>query len=118
MRDLHVEQAQLDELWTFVFKKEKCLSAWEKLHSEYGNTWVWTAPLIQPHKLVLSLYKVEHEEEQAVNLSQKLKAVVVNGCLPLLVSDQLPHYVQAILTDHIWSIQELLTFRVSEISPV
>ena len=96
MRNLHVEQAQLDELWTFVFKKEKTLSAWEKLHTEYGDTWVWTA-FDPTHKLVLSLVVGEHEEEQAVNLLQKLKAVVVNGCLPLLVSDQLPHYVRAIL---------------------
>ena len=96
MRNLHVEQVQLDELWTFVFKKEKTLSAWEKLHSEYGDTWVWTA-LDPTHKLVLSVVVGEHEEEQAVSLLQKLKAVVVNGCLPLLVSDQLPHYVQAIL---------------------
>ena len=96
MRNLHVEQVQLDELWTFVFKKEKTLSAWEKLHTEYGDTWVWTA-LDPTHKLVLSLVVGEHEEEQALNLLEKLKAVIVNGCLPLLVSDQLPHYVQAVL---------------------
>jgi len=53
------------------------------------------------HKLVLSLVKGEHEEEQAVNLLEKLKSILVNGCLPLLVNDQLPHYVQAILTNHI-----------------
>jgi len=54
-----VEQVRLDELWTFVFKKEKTLSAWEKLHTEYGDTWVWTA--VDPtHKLVLSLVVGEH----------------------------------------------------------
>jgi IS1 family transposase len=96
MRNLHVEQVQLDELWTFVFKKEKTLSAWEKLHSEYGDTWVWTA--VDPtHKLVLSLVVGEHEEEQAVSVLKQLKAVMVKGCVPLLISDQLPHYVQAIL---------------------
>ena len=96
MRNLHVEQVQLDELWTFVFKKEKTLSAWEKLHTEYGDTWVWTA-LEPTHKLVLALVVGEHEEEQAVNLLERLKSLLVNGCLPLLVSDQLPHYVKAIL---------------------
>jgi hypothetical protein len=40
MRNLQVEQARLDELWTFVLKKEKALSAWEKLHSEYGDNWM------------------------------------------------------------------------------
>ena len=96
MRNLQVEQVQLDELWTFVFKKEKTLSAWEKLYTEYGDTWVWTA-LDPAHKLVLALVVGEHEEEQAVNLLEKLKSLLINGCLPLLVSDQLPHYVQAIL---------------------
>jgi IS1 family transposase len=96
MRNLHVEQVQLDELWTFVFKKEKTLSAWEKLHTEYGDTWVWTA-LDPTHKLVLSLVVGEHEEEEAVSVLKQLKAVLVKSCLPLLISDQLPHYVQAIL---------------------
>jgi IS1 family transposase len=96
MKNLHVEQVQLDELWTFVFKKEKTLSSWEKLHTEYGDTWVWTA-LEPTHKLVLALVVGEHEEEQAVNLLEKLKSLLVNGCLPLLVSDQLPHYVKAVL---------------------
>jgi IS1 family transposase len=96
MRNLHVEQVQLDELWTFVFKKEKTLSAWEKLHTEYGDTWVWTA-LEPTHKLVLALVLGEHEEEQAVSLLEKVKSLLVNGCLPLLVSDQLPHYVKAVL---------------------
>lgn len=96
MRNLRVEQAQLDELWTFVHKKEKSLSAWEKLHSEWGDTWVWTA-LDPAHKLVLAFWVGEHEEAQAVSVLQRLKAVLAEGCLPLLTSDQLPHYVEAIL---------------------
>lgn len=43
LHNLHVSQAQLDELWTFVRKKEKNLSAWEQLHTEYGDTWIWVA---------------------------------------------------------------------------
>lgn len=96
MRNLQVEQAQLDELWTFVRKKEKSLSAWEKLHTEYGDTWVWTA-LDPVHKLVLAFWVGEREEAQAVSLLERLVAVLAEGCLPLLTSDQLPHYVQAIL---------------------
>ena len=64
MRNLQVDQAQLDELWTFVFKIEKNLSAWEKLHSEYGDTWVWTAvDLI--NKLVLAFHVGDHEQKHA-----------------------------------------------------
>ena len=96
MRNLKVEQAQLDELWTFVHKKEKALSAWEKLHTEYGDTWVWIVfdPL---NKLVLAILIGEHEEEQAVGVLSYFKACLVENCLPLLTSDQLPHYLQAIL---------------------
>ena len=96
MRNLQVDQAQLDELWTFVFKKEKNLSAWEKLHSEYGDTWVWTA--VDPiNKLVLAFHVGDHGQEQAEGILNKLKAVLAKGCLPLFTSDQLPHYIQGIL---------------------
>jgi len=96
MRNLHVEQAQMDELWTFVRKKEKVLSSWEKLYTEYGDTWVWT--VFDPvNKLVLALLVGEHEEEQAVGVLTLLKERLVAGCLPLFTSDQLPHYIRALL---------------------
>jgi IS1 family transposase len=96
LRDLHVSQAQMDELWTFVRKKEKNLSAWEQLHTEYGDTWVWV--VFDPvNKLVLSLLVGEREEEQAVGVLNQLKARLVAGCLPLFTSDQLPHYLKALL---------------------
>jgi len=96
MRNLQVEQAQLDELWTFVYKKQKSLSAWEKLHSEYGDTWIWT--VFDPvHKLVLAFLIGDREEAQAEGVVKRLMATLVEGCLPLLTSDHLPHYAQAIL---------------------
>jgi len=96
MRELELSQVQLDELWTFVHKKERMLSEWEKLHSEYGDTWIWTA--FDPvHKLVVAVLVGEHTEEEAVGLLARLRARLTEGCLPLLTSDSLPHYVQAIL---------------------
>ncbi|OGO41348.1 MAG: hypothetical protein A2Z04_01830 [Chloroflexi bacterium RBG_16_57_9] len=96
MRNLQVTHAQLDELWTFVRKKEKMLSAWEQLYTEYGDTWVWT--VFDPvNKLVLALLVGEHEEAQAVGVLQRLKARLAESCLPLFTSDQLPHYIQALL---------------------
>jgi IS1 family transposase len=96
MRNLQVEQAQLDELWTFVHKKEKKLSAWEKIHTEYGDTWIWT--VVDPfNKLVLAFLIGDREEEQAEGVLRRLVATLLEGCLPLLTSDHLPHYAQAIL---------------------
>ena len=42
-RNLHLEECQLDELWTFIYKKEKQLTALEKLAEVYGDAWVWIA---------------------------------------------------------------------------
>lgn len=96
MRNMQVEQAQLDELWTFVRKKQKVLSAWEKVHTEWGDTWVWV--VFDPvSKLVLAILIGDRETEQAVGVLSRFKACLVAGCLPVLTSDQLPHYVQAIL---------------------
>ncbi len=96
IQDLELSQVQLDELWTFVHKKEKRLSAWEKLHSEYGDTWVWMA-FDPDNKLVLNLIIGDREEEQAVDLLTRLKGVMVKGTHLLLTSDQLPHYMTGIL---------------------
>ncbi|MBU0703573.1 MAG: helix-turn-helix domain-containing protein [Chloroflexi bacterium] len=96
LRNLNVSQVQMDELWTFVYKKEKTLSAWEKLNTEYGDTWIWLA--FDPvSKLVLALVVGEREEGMAVGLLQQLKTRLVSACLPLFTSDQLPHYASALL---------------------
>lgn len=96
MRDLNVTQVQLDELWTFVHKKERMLKEWEKLHSEWGDTWVWVA--FDPvHKLVIAVLVGEHSDEEAVGFLARLRARLTDACQPLLTSDSLPHYIQAIL---------------------
>jgi len=96
LRELHVTQVQLDELWTFVRKKERMLKAWEMLHSEWGDTWVWVA--FDPvHKLVIAVLVGERTEEEAVGFLARLRARLAAACQPLLTSDSLPHYVEAIL---------------------
>jgi len=96
MRELNVAQVQLDELWTFVYKKERMLKEWEKLHSEWGDTWVWVA--FDPvHKLVIAVLVGERSEEEAIGFVARLRARLADACQPLLTSDSLPHYVRAIL---------------------
>jgi len=96
MQDLNVTQVQLDELWTFVRKKERMLQEWEKLHGEWGDTWVWVA--FDPvRKLVIAVLVGERTEEEAVGFVARLRARLADACQPLLTSDSLPHYVGAIL---------------------
>ena len=42
-RNLHLNECQLDELWTFVYKKQDQLDPIEQLVSVYGDAWVWIA---------------------------------------------------------------------------
>jgi IS1 family transposase len=48
-----------------VYKKERMLKEWEKLYSEWGDTWVWVA--FDPvHKLVIAVLIGERSEEEAI----------------------------------------------------
>ena len=42
-RDLHLNECQLDELWTFIYKKEEHLNPLEQVLGAYGDAWVWIA---------------------------------------------------------------------------
>jgi IS1 family transposase len=96
MQDLNMTQVQLDELWTFVYKKERMLKDWERLYSQWGDTWVWVA--FDPvHKLVIAVLVGERSEEEAVGFVARLRARLASACEPLLTSDCLPHYAEAIL---------------------
>ena len=96
MHGLHLSEAQLDELWSFVYKKEKNLTPWEELYTEYGDTWVWT--VFDPvYKLVVAHVVGEQKRPEAKALLTKLKSRLAEGVVPLFTSDQLVHYVDAIL---------------------
>jgi len=38
-----LSECQLDELWTFILKKEDQLTPLDKLQGIYGDAWVWIA---------------------------------------------------------------------------
>ena len=40
-RELHLEECQLDELWSFVHTKEANLAAAKRICQTYGDAWVW-----------------------------------------------------------------------------
>ena len=42
-RNLHLSECQLDELWTFIAKKQAHLTPLEQLQEVYGDAWVWIA---------------------------------------------------------------------------
>jgi len=94
-RNLHLTECQLDELWTFVFKKEAHLTTLEQLQELYGDAWVWIAfsPVC---KLVPAWVVGKRTLPQARRLVFRLKSAT-DGQIPFFTSDELPHYAQALL---------------------
>lgn len=94
-RDLHLNECQLDELWTFVYKKEDRLDPVEQLLNVYGDTWVWIAfsPVC---KLVPAWLVGKRTTQDARKLVFRLKSTT-DGHIPFFTSDELPHYADALL---------------------
>jgi IS1 family transposase len=95
LRDLHLTECQLDELWTFVYKKEKHLTAFEKIVGRYGDAWIWVA--FDPvHKLVPAWRVGKRTLADAQQFMKTLKSKH-DSHLPFFTSDDLPHYADALL---------------------
>ena len=94
-RNLHLSECQLDELWTFIFKKEDQLTPLDKLLGLYGDAWVWVAfsPVC---KLVPSWVVGKRTLPNARKLVFRLKSAT-DGHIPFFTSDELPHYADALL---------------------
>jgi len=94
VRGLHCEAVELDELWAFVQKKQRRLTAEDKLyHPEYGDTYTFVA-LDPASKMVVS-YLVgkrdhAHTDHFIADLSSRIEGAVQ------LSTDGFPAYIQAI----------------------
>jgi IS1 family transposase len=96
--NLHITECQLDELWSFVRKKEARLSALEKILMLYGDAWVWIA-FAPEWRLVPAFVIGKRVQENADLLIERLKAVSC-GFIPFFTSDQLAHYPNALLNGY------------------
>ena len=94
-RDLHLNECQLDELWTFVYKKAEHLEPLEQLLSHYGDAWIWIA-FSPVFKLVPAWHVGERTLPDARKLIFRLKSAT-DEHIPFFTSDELPHYADALL---------------------
>ena len=94
-RDLHLSECQLDELWTFIYKKEDQLTPLDELLGICGDAWVWIAfsPVC---KLVPAWVVGKRTLPNARKLVFRLKSAT-DGHIPFFTSDELPHYADALL---------------------
>jgi transposase-like protein/IS1 family transposase len=100
--NLHITEGQLDELWSFVRKKEAHLTIAEKVLALYGEAWVWIA-FAPAWRLAAAFVVGKRDQDNANVLLERLHAVSC-GYIPFFTSDQLPHYAWALL--HVYGMPE------------
>ena len=95
LKNMRCSECQLDEMWSFIGKKEKNLDAVEKLQGILGDAWIWIA-FDAVTKIVLAYVIGKRTLSHAVSLLKEVKRVTAN--MPeLFSSDQLDHYANALL---------------------
>jgi hypothetical protein len=100
-RHLHLRECQLDELWTFVAKKEDHLTPLEQLATVYGDAWGWIA--FSPVGTLVPAWVVgKRTLQDARRLVFRLKSAT-DGSIPFFTSDALPHDADALLEGYgVW----------------
>ena len=94
-RQLHLTECQLDELWTFVRKKEARLTPLDQILGVYGDTWVWIA--FAPLSKIVPVWVAG---KRTLRMGRKLVKDLKNRLdthIPFFTSDDLPHYADALL---------------------
>jgi transposase-like protein len=71
---LPITACQVDELWSFVRKKEAHLSVAEKVLALYGDAWVWIA-FAPAWRLVAAFVVGKRDQEHANVLLERVQAV-------------------------------------------
>jgi IS1 family transposase/transposase-like protein len=101
---LPITECQVDELWSFVRKKEAHLTVAEKILTLYGDAWVWIA--FAPTWRLVAAFGVGKRDQKHANLLLDRLHAVRCGYIPFFTSDQLPHYAHALL--HVYGIPEVI----------
>lgn len=95
LRNISVSECQLDEMWSFIGKKEKNLDTIEKMQGILGDAWIWIA-FDAVNKVFLAAHVGKRTLPCAVKVLKEVKRVT--SSMPLLFSsDQLSHYPNALL---------------------
>ena len=95
LKNVEVTECQLDEMWSFIGKKEKNLDPVEKLQKILGDAWIWIA-FDAVNKITLAYNIGKRKLAYAISLIEDVKRVTKR--MPdLFSSDQLDQYAKALL---------------------
>ncbi len=93
LHDLPCERIQVDELWSFIYAKEKNVARAKSAPVEAGDVWTWTA-ICADTKLVPSWRVGDRSGETAIDFMDDLRPRLVNRVQ--LTSDGHRAYLEAV----------------------
>lgn len=96
IQNLRVEEVQLDEMWSFVYKKEKHLSEEEYLSQLRGDQWCWVA--FDARSKVVVQYEIGRRTYSLARELLRHFRQRTDGAIPALItSDEYEGYPVALL---------------------
>jgi IS1 family transposase len=98
MHHLHLEECQLDEMWSFVYKKQGHLSPFEQLMEEIGDIWLHVA--FEPRlKLFLAIVPAKRTLENIRMVTRTVRSRS-DGYMPLFTGDEYAGNLDALLWEY------------------
>ena len=95
VRGVKSERIQCDEIWQFVYAKEKNVQSAKSAPEGAGNTWTWIA-LDADSKLIVSWLMGDRDGRTAYQFMMDVADRVDNSMVPQITSDGLALYVGAV----------------------
>ena len=98
MHHLHLEECQLDEMWSFVYKKQGHLDSFEQLLENIGDIWLHVA--FEPRlKLFLAIVPAKRTLEN-IRLVTRTVRLRSDGHMPLFTGDEYAGNLDALLWEY------------------
>lgn len=98
MHHLHLEECQMDEMWSFVYKKQHHLEPFEQLQNDIGDIWLHVA--FEPRmKILVAIVPGKRTLENLRKLTQAVHCKS-DGHVPLFTTDEYSSYLDALLWEY------------------
>jgi len=98
MHHLHLEECQLDEMWSFVYKKQGHLDPFEQLREDIGDVWLHVA-FEARIKLFVAIVPAKRTLESLRTLTRTVHSKS-DGHVPLFTSDEYSGNLDALLWEY------------------
>ena len=93
VRNVEAKRVQVDEIWSFVYAKQRNVATAKRLDLAYGDVWTWTA-IDADSKLILSYLVGGRDSDYAIGFMDDLCSRITNRVQ--LTSDGHKAYLEAV----------------------